>query len=129
MAPRIRTLRPRLATLDTRTGTRLGPATSRTSALRLGGRALQRRNSRILALYPLCPICEARGFVTQSAEVDHRLPLIDGGTDDDSNCWALCTPCHIAKTSQEAARRARGLPMPLPDLPPMKPHEPRYAIA
>ena len=37
-----------------------------------------------------------------AAEVDHITPLTLGGTDDDANLQALCTPCHRTKTQAEA---------------------------
>ncbi len=43
-------------------------------------------------------------------ELDHIVPLIDGGSHDPSNLQTLCTPCHIDKTRLEAAaRRAKAL--------------------
>jgi 5-methylcytosine-specific restriction endonuclease McrA len=130
MAARINRLQPRVRMANLSHAQPLASAaTSSTSSMRLTGRALMKRNARILALYPTCPLCDAKGFVVQTTEVDHRLPLIDGGTDDESNLWALDTPCHIAKTSEEASRRARGLPMPLPSLPALKPRERKFTIA
>jgi 5-methylcytosine-specific restriction protein A len=73
-----------------------------------------------LQRYPLCTICESRGLVTPSTQVDHRWPLIDGGDDSEGNCWGLCDVCHRHKTSAEARRRALGLKDELPGLPPMK---------
>ena len=41
-------------------------------------------------------------------ELDHIVPLIDGGSHDPSNLQTLCTPCHKRKTALEAsARRTR----------------------
>ena len=43
-------------------------------------------------------------------ELDHVVPLIEGGGHDLSNLQTLCTPCHKRKTSSEAtARRAARL--------------------
>ena len=39
-------------------------------------------------------------------EVDHVVPLIDGGTHDLRNLQTLCTPCHKRKTAGEARVRA-----------------------
>jgi 5-methylcytosine-specific restriction endonuclease McrA len=40
-------------------------------------------------------------------ELDHVVPLIEGGGHELSNLQTLCTPCHKRKTAQEAtARRA-----------------------
>lgn len=38
-------------------------------------------------------------------EIDHKVPVIDGGCDSASNVQALCIPCHRAKTAQEALWR------------------------
>ena len=40
-------------------------------------------------------------------ELDHVVPLIDGGSHDESNLQTLCTPCHKKKTATEARRRAQ----------------------
>lgn len=49
-----------------------------------------------------------RGFKPRQSlwELDHIVPLVDGGSHDDSNLQTLCTPCHKAKTALEAAKRA-----------------------
>ena len=39
-------------------------------------------------------------------ELDHIIPLVDGGSHDDENLQTLCTPCHTAKTAGEARDRA-----------------------
>jgi 5-methylcytosine-specific restriction protein A len=42
-------------------------------------------------------------------ELDHIVPLIDGGGHEEANLQTLCTPCHKAKTGLEAsARRDRA---------------------
>ena len=38
-------------------------------------------------------------------ELDHVVPLIDGGGHDLANLQTLCTPCHQRKTSAEAVDR------------------------
>ncbi|MDE0658047.1 MAG: HNH endonuclease [Gammaproteobacteria bacterium] len=45
-----------------------------------------------------CCRCGRRGV---RLEVDHVVPLKDGGTDDLSNLQTLCKPCHAAKTRAE----------------------------
>jgi hypothetical protein len=53
-------------------------------------------------------------------DVDHRVRPEDGGTDDDSNLWALCQWHHRWKTGREggiasaAARRAKRDAKPAP---------------
>ena len=38
-------------------------------------------------------------------ELDHVVPLIDGGSHELSNLQTLCTPCHRRKTALEARER------------------------
>jgi 5-methylcytosine-specific restriction endonuclease McrA len=40
-------------------------------------------------------------------ELDHVVPLIDGGSHELSNLQTLCTPCHKKKTAEEARCRAQ----------------------
>jgi 5-methylcytosine-specific restriction endonuclease McrA len=52
-----------------------------------------------------------RGFVPRRSlwELDHIVPLIDGGGHELPNLQTLCTPCHKKKTAREATlRAARG---------------------
>ena len=41
-------------------------------------------------------------------ELDHIVPLWEGGKNEPENFQALCQPCHRAKTADEAKRRARA---------------------
>lgn len=51
--------------------------------------------------------CQCCGIVRMDNEVDHRVPLEQGGAAlDDVNLWVLCTECHKAKTQKEAQERA-----------------------
>jgi len=49
-----------------------------------------------------------RGYVPRRSlwELDHIVPLIDGGTHALENLQTLCTPCHKRKTAGEARERA-----------------------
>jgi 5-methylcytosine-specific restriction protein A len=49
-----------------------------------------------------------RGFVPRRSlwELDHVVPLIDGGGHDPSNLQTLCRPCHQRKSAGEARSRA-----------------------
>jgi 5-methylcytosine-specific restriction endonuclease McrA len=49
-----------------------------------------------------------RGFKPRQSlwEVDHVVPLIDGGGHAADNLQTLCTPCHKLKTAEEARSRA-----------------------
>jgi 5-methylcytosine-specific restriction endonuclease McrA len=39
-------------------------------------------------------------------ELDHIVPLVDGGSHDASNLQTLCKPCHTRKSARETAERA-----------------------
>ena len=54
-----------------------------------------------------CVLCSAASRL----EVDHRIPLQDGGLEEDSNLRALCRSCHIARhrKPRSAAQRAWDL--------------------
>lgn len=52
--------------------------------------------------------CVDCGYVSRSNEIDHQIPLEQGGTDDESNLRIRCIECHKAKTSSENRARARG---------------------
>lgn len=46
-------------------------------------------------------MCEAEGLTTAGEELDHIVPLMWGGSNDDSNLQLLCVTCHKIKTSKE----------------------------
>lgn len=100
---RLTTLKPRIATLDTRRVRTLDVTPGATPRQR--GRQGMTRRARWLSLHPLCAHCEQAGRVTLADEVDHIVPLIEGGADDESNFQSLCSPCHKVKTAREASRR------------------------
>lgn len=50
--------------------------------------------------------CVDCGRVSADNEIDHDIPLEQGGTHDESNLRTRCKECHQAKTSREAAARA-----------------------
>lgn len=52
----------------------------------------------------ICSICKQQKRV----EVDHRLPLWDGGADTEANVWPLCRSCHMKKTNKENKNRLAG---------------------
>jgi 5-methylcytosine-specific restriction enzyme A len=66
--------------------------------------ALRRRR---LNKEPLCRMCKERGRVTEATEVDHIVPLSQGGTDDDSNTRNLCNDCHRQATAEQFGYRER----------------------
>lgn len=53
--------------------------------------------------------CQCCGIVRRDNEVDHIVPLEQGGSNDDSNLQTLCggpDGCHTRKTASEAKARA-----------------------
>lgn len=55
----------------------------------------------------LCVQCREKGILALASEVDHRVPLFQGGTDDDDNLDSLCDPCHKAKSIAERGFRQK----------------------
>ena len=49
----------------------------------------------------LCQMCLKRGIFTTATDVDHIVPLAQGGTDTMENLQSLCHECHKQKTCQE----------------------------
>ena len=66
----------------------------------------QRRAKRIMARYlGCCHWCGNPG----ATEIDHRIPLAEGGADEEWNLAPVHAACHRKKTQAEAARaRTRG---------------------
>jgi 5-methylcytosine-specific restriction protein A len=52
-----------------------------------------------------CDRCKASGELRIAHQVDHRIPLWEGGTDDDGNLQAINADCHRLKSADEAKRR------------------------
>jgi len=74
----------------------------KTPAQRGYGIQWRKRRNRIMKRDShLCQECKRNGIITQAKEVDHIINKARGGTDDDSNLEAICTPCHKAKTVRE----------------------------
>ncbi len=99
-------LKPQLRSINTNVVKQLGASPGVVQRVR--GRALMTRRERWFRLHPLCVKCSARDLVRAATQLDHILPLTDGGSDDPSNWQGLCDDCHEAKTSDENRRRARG---------------------
>lgn len=103
--PRIPTLKTRLST-DTRSRLQVQQTTRNPDAeKRTRGRSWMEKRDRWFRNHPLCAECERQGRVTAATQLDHVVPLIDGGADDDSNYQSLCVPCHKEKTAREAKER------------------------
>jgi len=55
----------------------------------------------------LCQTCLDKGVITPATEVDHVTPKAKGGTDEDGNLQAICSPCHKNKTTRETGGRPK----------------------
>lgn len=55
-----------------------------------------------------CP--SADKWCISAMDVDHIIPLIDGGSHELDNLQLLCRPCHRKKTAKEAKLRRGGTP-------------------
>ena len=62
----------------------------------------------VLDAEPLCRHCMERGKLTPAAEVDHIMPLRDGGKNDRENLQSLCGPCHDEKTIRDLKARRKN---------------------
>jgi 5-methylcytosine-specific restriction protein A len=102
---KLATLKPRLKAASLNRIQSLPPATVERKRGSAGVRDRNRIRERDCAL---CQLCKRKGITTLGAAVDHIIPLWAGGSDDESNKWLLCHPCHDAKTAEEAKQRAAG---------------------
>jgi Restriction endonuclease len=85
--------------------TRSGPAPQR-----IRGRALQRMRIRLFARAPWCVTCLEAGRQRAAVIRDHKVPLAEGGLDDETNEQGLCQDCSDAKTREESKRGVRRWP-------------------
>jgi 5-methylcytosine-specific restriction endonuclease McrA len=96
MKPSIPSLKPRIATLDTRQG-------SSAAVERIRGYRLIKIRERILLRDGYaCRVC---GRVSVDLIVDHVVPLHLGGAESDENRQSLCGDCHDRKSEQEEKGR------------------------
>lgn len=98
---RLATLKPRVQTV--RTGLQ---AATTSSAQRIRGDAWMKLRARILVRDGgMCQCEQCQGMRLTATEVDHCIPLWEGGTDHEANLQAINTDCHKRKTADEARRR------------------------
>lgn len=96
---RLAMLRPRISEVST---TRVAVLAGTPGATpRDRGRPWRRLRAEILSAGPLCVYCKRAGRVTPATEVDHRVPLSQGGTDDRDNLDPVCADCHREKSARE----------------------------
>lgn len=72
---------------------------------RITGRSLQRIRKRIALRDEYT--CRACGRVTYDFEIDHIVPLFEGGAESDINRQLLCLDCHKVKSDAEDMRRQK----------------------
>lgn len=75
----------------------------------------RRVRKRFLAAHPYCcdlfGIHAYRGEVALAVDVDHIVPLREGGTNDEENLRGLCRSCHSRRTGRDqsgAHKRKKG---------------------
>lgn len=104
--PKLPALKPKIRTIEL---TRVKPQTqlgvwekNSLAGKRLTGRALQKRNDRIKARDGWR--CKGCGRITNELDVDHIVPMSQGGGDHDANLQCLCRGpdgCHKQKSMLE----------------------------
>ena len=75
---------------------------------RLRGRPGMRMREQVRREEPFCRACLAKGLHVATDDVDHIVPLSQGGTNDRRNMQGLCAPCHRVKSKAEAAAGRRA---------------------
>lgn len=56
----------------------------------------------------ICANCRRKIRAGMDWDIDHRIALADGGTNDDDNLQVLCDLCHSAKTTDDMSSIAKG---------------------
>lgn len=98
-------------------GTRLAMAQPRTTSIaptqseqRMTGRRLQVRRERVWTNDPACAECGRVTDYPSGFELDHKVPLHQGGADTEANCQVLCSGpdgCHARKTARDLGHKGR----------------------
>lgn len=91
----------RIKTLEAKAGT----------TERIRGREWMSTRHRILSRDGFA--CQCCGIVRMDNEIDHRVPLEQGGSNDDDNLQTLCggpDGCHTRKSKAEAKERGGSKP-------------------
>lgn len=101
----LKMLKPRLAVLNTNRVKVLDTKAGATERMR--GRAwMKERQTALVAGLFACVDC---GRVSSKNEVDHEIPLEQGGKNEQSNYRVRCVECHRSKTDAEnRARHGKG---------------------
>ena len=105
---KLQSLQPRVKTLGASTESRKPWQKAQEAPKRRAGRWLQARNLRIKTRDQWT--CSACGRISDELDVDHRIPLSQGGPDIDSNCQLLCSGpgnCHERKSIAERSEHVQ----------------------
>jgi len=105
--PKLQTLKPRLQAAGSRLPV-LAPTRPDTVERVRGWRGVKDRDRIRERDCGLCQECLRQGRTSVGVAVDHKTPLWNHGSDDDSNKELLCQSCHDAKSAREAKERAKG---------------------
>lgn len=97
----LKTLKPRLATLNTNRLKVLDTKAGATPRIR-GSKWMGIRRQTMVAGNYACVDC---GLVRLDNQADHDIPLEQGGSNEQSNLVVRCIECHKAKTKREAQQR------------------------
>lgn len=76
-------------------------------AKRITGRKLQALRLRIWSADPYCAMCGKLTDYPGGFELDHRVALTNGGTNEDSNLQVLDHACHEIKTAADIGYKVR----------------------
>lgn len=93
---KIATLKPRIETIKT-------IALASVAVERIRGWKLIKIRNRIMRRDNYT--CRKCGRVTTKGQVDHVIPLFDGGAEADENRQYLCCECHEIKSAEEENER------------------------
>lgn len=106
---RLTTVKPRLQAAPTRKVQSLPTTSDR----RITGRALQDRRLKVWSRDPRCAMCGQLCAFPDGFELDHKVPLYQGGEDKEGNTQVLCVSfemvdgrkvkagCHAEKTARD----------------------------
>jgi 5-methylcytosine-specific restriction protein A len=75
---------------------------------RMRGRRWVALRSTLLRKEPLCRFCRFQGRTSVAVEIDHVIPLEQGGSDAYDNLQPLCASCHLEKTARDRGYKAKG---------------------
>lgn len=105
MGRKLVTLKPRVQSLMSTRVPMLEAKAGTTPRIR-GSRWVKTRQRVAVAQQFKCQRC-GRTWLPWRDQVDHDVPLEQGGSNDDSNLKLLCDDCHKVKTADEARARSR----------------------